>query len=256
VTTSYGAAHPHARPAPLEAPEFGALPFAGVGEPEDRRAFDWREFARPLSATAAAAANDQPLGTALAQLHGIYIVAETPGGLALIDMHAGHERVLYERLKSASAQAAPPSQGLLQPIELDLRPAEFEALNAARAPLEAAGFGFDVSKEEAGGRLVVTRVPAALASLDIGRLLREAVSATDGDGEEASHHLEGIGNELLGTLACRAAVHAGRRLGLPEMNALLRDMEATERVAQCNHGRPTIALLTLAELDRLFLRGR
>jgi DNA mismatch repair protein MutL len=243
---------------------FGSLPFAGVGEPDEGRVYDWRDFTRaPVFAPAGAAgawsappapvtaANDgQPLGTALAQLHGIYILAETHAGLALIDMHAGHERVLYERLKSTGPQAA--SQGLLQPLVLSLLAAELDALRAARPALEAAGFGFGDDEEAV---LTVVRVPAALAALDVGKLLRELAAAAE-NGGDASHHLEGIGNEILGTLACRAAVHAGRRLSLPEMNALLRDMEATERVAQCNHGRPTIALLSLAELDRLFLRGR
>jgi len=255
---SFSARSGGGRPSGFDAPAFGSLPFAGVGEPEWRdNEFDWRSFsnAAPATATPAASlpANDeQPLGTALAQLHGIYIVAETRAGLALIDMHAGHERVLYERLKHRSP-ATPPAQNLLQPLEIALLPAERDALRAARAELEAAGFAF--GEDRGDGVLSITRVPAALASLDVARLLRELAASVDAS-DDAGHHLEGIGNEILATLACRAAVHAGRRLSLPEMNALLRDMEATERVAQCNHGRPTIALLSLAELDRLFLRGR
>ena len=253
-SSSFASPRASARPAPLDAPDFGTLSFAGVGEPSWRGSeFDWRSLATPAS-EGPQLAGEQPLGTALAQLHGIYILAETREGLALIDMHAGHERVLYERLKQRSP-SSPPSQGLLQPLEIALRAAELEALQAARAELESAGFGFGDAGETAAGTLIVTQVPAALAALDVARLLRELAAAVDAN-DDASHHLEGIGNEILGTLACRAAVHAGRRLSLPEMNVLLRDMEVTERVAQCNHGRPTIALLTLAELDRLFLRGR
>ncbi len=127
-------------------------------------------------------------------------------------MHAGHERVLYERLKNAGAQASPASQGLLQPIELTLRSAEIEALRAARSALEAAGFGFDGDADGADGTdgaeqgtLVVTRVPAALASLDVGKLLRELAGVADGS-DEASHHLDGIGNEIL----AHARVSRGR----------------------------------------------
>jgi DNA mismatch repair protein MutL len=242
------------------------MSFAGVGEPSSR-SLDWRDLddrppfrpslpAAPpdVAVTPRLDADAQPLGRALAQLHGIYILAETAGGLALIDMHAGHERVLYERLKGARANAAPEAQLLLAPLRVTLRVAELEALRGARSELEASGFAFDDGDDDA--TLIVTQVPAALAGLDVAGVLRDLAQSSGSGDAAAGHHLEGIGNELLATLACRAAVHAGRRLSLPEMNALLRDMEATERAAQCNHGRPTIALLTLAELDRLFLRGR
>ena len=195
---------------------------------------------------------DEPLGNAVAQLHGIYIVAETRAGMALIDMHAGHERVLYERMKVALGSGGLASQGLLHPVTLTLVAAERDALLAARAEYEAAGFGFEIDEAEAGVR--VTRVPSLFAGRDVNALLRSLATAHGSD--EASHHIEGLGNELLANLACRAAVHAGRRLSVPEMNALLREMEQTDRASQCNHGRPTVAQLSRAELDRLFLRGR
>jgi DNA mismatch repair protein MutL len=233
----------------FDAPDFASLSFAGVNEPSsfiDRFA-PAPERATPTFDTADA----QPLGNALAQLHGIYILAETRAGLAIIDMHAGHERVLYERMKAAAARAQPEAQLLLEPLPLALRDAERQALDEARAGLEEAGFAFG----EQDGVLTVTRVPAALVGTDIASLLLQ-LAAGEAHSAGAEHHLEGIGNELLATLACRSAVHAGRRLSVPEMNALLRDMEATERAAQCNHGRPTITLLDLPDLDRLFLRGR
>jgi DNA mismatch repair protein MutL len=198
-----------------------------------------------------ATGGEQPLGQAVAQLHGIYIVAETRAGLALVDMHAGHERVLYERMKAVAARGETASQLLLHPLRPALRDVERDAILDARAQFEAAGFGFECGDD---GQLEVTRVPSLLAATDIGVVLRELAAALPGG--DAGHHLEGIGNELLANLACRAAVHAGRRLSIPEMNALLRDMEQTERSAQCNHGRPTVAQLSLTELDRLFLRGR
>jgi DNA mismatch repair protein MutL len=225
----------------FDAPDFASLSFAGINEPE-------AGFVVPARAPDP---DPQPLGNALAQLHGIYVLAETRTGLAIIDMHAGHERVLYERMKSAAAAAQPEAQLLLHPLPLELRAVELEVLQEGRAALEAAGFAF----VEEDGAIAVTRVPAALAGTDIAALLQD-LAGHEGEPDAVDHHLEGVGNELLGTLACRAAVHAGRRLSVPEMNALLRDMEATERASQCNHGRPTIALLSLPELDRLFLRGR
>ncbi|MET0291843.1 MAG: DNA mismatch repair endonuclease MutL [Steroidobacteraceae bacterium] len=230
--------------------DFGSLSFAGVGEPDTAAdAFDrWASPPEP-AASSAALVDDQPLGRALAQLHGIYILTETRAGLGLIDMHAGHERVLYERMKAAAAHDAPPAQHLLEPLRLTLGDAQRATLSDARASLESAGFAFEWTDET----IAVTRVPAALSQLDIARVLGEL---TGDEGADAGHHLEGIGHELLGNLACRAAVHAGRRLSLVEMDALLRDMEHTDRAAQCNHGRPTISMLSLAELDRLFLRGR
>ncbi|MBX3695250.1 MAG: DNA mismatch repair endonuclease MutL [Steroidobacteraceae bacterium] len=196
-------------------------------------------------------AADQPLGTAIAQLHGVYILAQNADGLILVDMHAAHERVLYEQYKRQMA-GTPASQALLEPVVVSLRAHEVDAVIDAGEEWTALGFDIERLAPE---RLAVRRVPALLGPrTDLAELLRDvARDALDGGG---SRHFEEPGHRLLGTLACRSAIHAHRRLTLPEMNALLRGMEATERADQCNHGRPTWARLTLAELDQLFLRGR
>jgi DNA mismatch repair protein MutL len=195
------------------------------------------------------AASELPLGLALAQLHGIYILAESAAGLILVDMHAAHERVLYEKLKSA--RGAPASQHLLTPMVIDLKAHELERLLEGRAEWEQAGFELDSLGPT---RLALRRVPAVLSGRDILAIVQAVVADLELDG--TAHHLEAAADRFLGTLACRTAVHAHRRLTLPEMNALLREMEATERANQCNHGRPTWTRLSLPELDQLFLRGR
>ncbi len=195
--------------------------------------------------------DDRPLGQALAQLHGIYILAQDAEGLVLVDAHAGHERVLYEKFKAAQAEKPADSQALLEPLVLALREHEIDALLQSGADWERAGFELE---RLAPGSLAVRRIPATLGHSDIGALLREVVTGVLDD--QGVHHIEGAEHQLLATLACRAAIHAHRRLTLPEMDALLRQMEQTERSAQCNHGRPTYARVSLPELDRLFLRGR
>jgi len=195
--------------------------------------------------------DDRPLGTALAQVHGIYIVAQSREGLILIDMHAAHERVLYEQLKSQYEAASVPSQQLLEPILVRLKPHELDAVLEHRAEWERAGFEVSSIGPE---QLAVRRVPALIGGREVGTVLRAMLADLELDA--AAHHLDGAADRFLGTLACRTAIHAHRRLTLPEMDALLRQMEATERANQCNHGRPTWARLTLAELDQLFLRGR
>src|SRR5579883_244850 len=197
------------------------------------------------------AAADHPLGTALAQLHGLYIVAQSRDGLILVDMHAAHERVLYEQLKAQYAASGVPSQQLIEPILVHLKPHELDAVLERRAEWERAGF--DVSAM-GPAQLAVRRVPALLGGQDIVRVVRAMLA--DLELGAAAHHLDGTADRFLGALACRTAIHAHRRLTLPEMDALLRQMEATDRANQCNHGRPTWARLTLAELDQLFLRGR
>ncbi len=190
-----------------------------------------------------------PLGEAIAQLHGIYILAQTRDGLVLVDMHAAHERVLYEKMKAE--RGSPVSQALLEPIRVALKPHELDALLETQEEWARAGFEIERFGTET---LIVRRVPAALAHADIGALVHEVVRDLARAG--GSHHLDSATDRLLGTIACRAAVHANRRLTLPEMNALLRQMERTPRANQCNHGRPTWTRISLAELDRLFLRGR
>jgi DNA mismatch repair protein MutL len=198
-----------------------------------------------------APAETRPLGVALAQLHGIYILAQDAEGLVLVDMHAGHERVLYEKLKADHAARRQDAQVLLEPLLVSLKDYEIDALLEALPEWERAGF--DIARI-APDRVAVRSVPALLARADVAALVREVVAAVTA--EEGAHHVQGAEHQLLATLACRAAIHAHRRLTLPEMDALLRQMEETERASQCNHGRPTFARVSMAELDRLFLRGR
>jgi DNA mismatch repair protein MutL len=193
----------------------------------------------------------RPLGTAIAQLHGIYILAQDEQGLVLVDMHAGHERVLYEQMKAAHAARRAEAQQLLEPLSVGLPEPVIERMFEEQAEWQRCGFEFS---RIAPDRLAVRSVPALLAREDVAALVRDTALAIAGD--EGAHHVEGAEHQLLATLACRGAVHGGRRLSLPEMDALLRQMEATERASQCNHGRPTFARVALAELDRLFLRGR
>jgi DNA mismatch repair protein MutL len=194
---------------------------------------------------------EHPLGTALAQLHGVYILAQTSSGLVLVDMHAAHERVLYEKLKAERAQGPVPSQLLLEPLTVQLKPHELEALLEQREEWGRAGFEIDALSET---HLALRRVPAFLPTAEIPRIVRALVHDLTLDAD--THHLEGAADRVLGTLACRSAIHAHRKLTLPEMDALLRQMEDTERANQCNHGRPTWTRLTLQQLDQLFLRGR
>jgi DNA mismatch repair protein MutL len=191
----------------------------------------------------------QPLGSALAQVHGIYILAQNEQGLVLVDMHAAHERVLYEKLKAEAGRVA--TQLLLAPVTVELKVDQLDALLEQQEQWHAAGFEL----ERLGPMtLVVRSVPAMLPSENIAALVHDVIADAAGDG--ATHHLDGATDRLLGTIACRSAIHAHRRLTLAEMNALLRQMERTPRADQCNHGRPTWTQVSLRELDRMFLRGR
>ena len=195
---------------------------------------------------------EHPLGTALAQLHGIYILAQNRDGLILVDMHAAHERVLYERLKAQhNGSGEPASQHLLEPIVVELKGHEVDAILENRAEWARTGFDLDALGPT---RLALRRVPALLVGENVTEIVKAVVRDLDLDAD--AHHLDGAADKFLGTLACRTAIHAHRRLTVPEMNALLRQMEITERANQCNHGRPTWTRLTLPELDQLFLRGR
>lgn len=190
------------------------------------------------------------LGVAIAQLHGVYVLAQSEAGLVLVDAHAAHERVLYERMKREFG-ARPAVQRLLEPVVVEVAAHDTESFGERAEDFARAGFDIGVL---APGRLAVRAAPALLAQADLAQLVREVL--TDLREERGGHHLEAAAHVLLGNIACRAAIRANRRLTLPEMNALLRDMETTERAGQCNHGRPTWTLLTLAQLDQLFLRGR
>jgi DNA mismatch repair protein MutL len=218
---------------------YATAPRTNIGIPSD-----------PLPMTDAQA-DIPPLGFALAQLHGVYVLAQNAHGMILVDMHAAHERITYEKLKNAQEGEGIRSQMLLVPLMIAV--SEREAATVEEHGERFAELGFDVVRSGLQG-ITVRRVPSLLAAGDVPQLVRDVIGdlATHG----TSRRIEEAGNELLSTMACHGSVRANRRLSLPEMDALLREMEITERSGQCNHGRPTWVQLGMNELDRLFLRGR
>jgi DNA mismatch repair protein MutL len=198
-----------------------------------------------------AESDTRPLGVPIAQLHGLYILAQNRDGLIVIDTHAAHERVLYEQLKSQYEAESPAAQRLLEPLRVAAAEHEIDALLAEQTEIERLGFELQRESEE---QLLVRRVPALLARADAAGLLAQL--ARELAGGESAPHLDGSAHRILGSIACRAAIRGQRSLSLAEMDALLRQMEETDRASQCNHGRPTWMRLTLREIDQLFLRGR
>ena len=272
ASTAYGDNTPAPAPQPAAVPMYASqykMPFETTG---GHRVSDlgalWQRSepavpAAPAPDATALPPGDWPLGRALAQLQGVYILAENTQGLVIVDMHAAHERIVYERLKSqwqqsaadAGANGASPaalaSQPLLIPASFAAAPAEVATAQAHADTLALLGLDITPLSERT---LAVRAVPASLAQGDIVALARSVLAELTQ--VEASTVLARAQDELLATMACHGAVRANRRLTLDEMNALLRQMETTERADQCNHGRPTWRQLRLGELDALFMRGR
>jgi DNA mismatch repair protein MutL len=243
----------------------GASSFAGADAPTQARfalpqatqrfsADAYRSYLNPIAAQVSEAAlstgDSAPLGYAIAQLHGVYILAQSAEGMVLVDMHAAHERVMYESMKKLLAGETAQQQ-LLMPEIIHVTPAQADAAETHIQEFAALGFGVSRLSPD---QLALRSIPTLLAGRDPAGIVRDVLSDLLEQGH--SRRVEESINHLLATMACHAAVRAQRSLTLPEMNALLREMEGTERADQCNHGRPTWVRLSLGELDRLFLRGR
>jgi DNA mismatch repair protein MutL len=207
--------------------------------------------ADPSMGSATEAGQVPPLGYAVAQLHGIYIVSENAKGMVLVDMHAAHERIVYEKMKTSWAEQGIKAQPLLVPISMAVSSREADQVETQQELFTELGFVIDRSGTE---NLVVRQVPSLLQHANVEQLVRDVLADVVTYG--SSDRIRAAHNELLGTMACHGAVRANRRLNHVEMNALLRDMEITERSGQCNHGRPTWTQLSLSELDKLFMRGQ
>ena len=231
-----------------------AIKFAEPGHPlgvEELRTLWQPTPAAVETAPETETTHDWPLGRAIAQLHGVYILAENHAGLVLVDMHAAHERIVYERLKNQLDGARITSQPLLIPATFAATPHEVATAESAAAVLQRLGLEITPFSPKT---LAVRAVPTSLAAGDAVELARSVLAELSQ--HEAGTVIERAQHELLATMACHGAVRANRRLTHEEMNALLRQMEATERSDQCNHGRPTWRQLSMKELDALFLRGR
>ncbi|HEV7390058.1 MAG TPA: DNA mismatch repair protein MutL, partial [Burkholderiales bacterium] len=239
---SGGFAQPYARQQPmaLEVAQGAAFYDTLFGKP---RAY--------MDAPAPVLSQPMPLGSPLAQLAGVYILSQNEHGLVIVDMHAAHERIMYERLKQALDTSRIPMQPLLVPVVFNAEPLEMAGAEEYRDILLQLGFELAAAGPTA---LMVRAVPVMLKDADARELARDVLRELGEFG--ATRVLTERRNELLSTMACHSAVRANRRLTLPEMDGLLREMEETERSGQCNHGRPTWHQISMAELDRLFMRGR
>ena len=232
--------------APLEIQE------AGFNSPEGIKNRDSGAGVAPVAPFAESDQGDAPpLGYALAQLHGVYVLAQNAQGLVLVDMHAAHERVVYEKLKTALDACAVPAQALLIPVALTVDARDVAEISPHLEALRDIGFELSITSPTS---VAVRSVPWLLKDADPLELTRAVLAEIAEFG--VARLLAERRNELLATLACHGAVRANRRLTLPEMNALLREMEVTERAGQCNHGRPTWFQVSLKELDAMFMRGR
>ncbi|MEH6560717.1 MAG: DNA mismatch repair endonuclease MutL [Marinobacter sp.] len=230
---------------------YQSLGGGGVSTPQEPASFGGTA-AMPLNQSASTGNNEEPpLGYAIAQLHGIYVLAQGSAGMIVVDMHAAHERITYERMKRALAEQDLKSQPLLVPLSLAVSQKEAALAETHGEDLQQLGLQIERIGPET---LAIRQVPALLRGADTEQLVRDVLSDLIEHGQ--SDRVEAVTHELLGTMACHGSVRANRQLTIPEMNSLLRDMEATERSGQCNHGRPTWTIVTLAELDKLFLRGR
>lgn len=237
--------------APFDRPLTSGLPVGQVNE-------QIAAYSRLQSVTAgeaeppsASGGGVPPLGYALAQLKGVYILAENAQGLVLVDMHAAHERITYERMKRAKEGEGIRSQPLLVPMSIAVSRREADCAEQHGEQFAEFGLHLQRASEEA---LIVREVPVILAGSEVEQLVRDVLSDLLEFG--TTDRIRAHANEILSTMACHGSVRANRRLSIPEMNALLRDMEATERSGQCNHGRPTWVQVGMAELDKWFLRGR
>ena len=252
--------------AELQAEPESAPPSAWTGGPsfsQSRMGLSTRDqmsaYSAVLGQVGAGAANPEmgeegdvpPLGYALAQLHGIYILSQNQQGLVMTDMHAAHERITYEQLKTRTLNEGVRTQRLLVPLGVQVSQAEADLAEERGEQLAALGLVFDRSGPES---ILLREVPALLAQADGAGLLRDVLADLASGG--GSDRVDNETNEILSTMACHGSVRANRQLSVQEMNALLRDMERTERSGHCNHGRPTWVQLDLSTLDRLFLRGR
>lgn len=230
---------------------YQSLSGGGVSTQQEPASFSGTA-AMPLEHPAGTQGHEEPpLGYAIAQLHGIYVLAQGSAGMIVVDMHAAHERITYERMKRALAEQDLKSQPLLVPLSLAVSQKEAGLTETHGDELQQLGLQIERIGPET---LAIRQVPALLRGADTEQLVRDVLSDLIEHGQ--SDRVEAVTHELLGTMACHGSVRANRQLTIPEMNSLLRDMEATERSGQCNHGRPTWTLVTLAELDKLFLRGR
>ncbi|AEF54479.1 DNA mismatch repair endonuclease MutL [Marinomonas posidonica] len=234
-----------------------AQDFASATEQVDPETGEIKSISVPSSESVFTQVNEgnyqkvPPLGYAVAQIHGVYILSESEQGLIVVDMHAAHERIVYERMKNAFYEKSIATQPLLVPINISVSQSEADLVEESGAVFEAFGFRVERTGLES---VMVREVPIILIRGDVENLVRDVISDLSANG--VSDLLESRANELMASMACHGAVRANRKLTIAEMNSLLRDMEVTERSGQCNHGRPTWAYLSMNDLDKLFLRGR